>query len=431
MNKKKTFFTYGIVFFIIIVLLLTLYLTTDLFKTKEQLFWKYLLKEKNEIINVLSNEKTRLYNERIKKSSYIKEGNITIAGENKLIKPMNIEIAEKGNKLEDYKNITFNVKYDNKSVNQTIIVEEDNYFYINNEALGNDYIRIENDNLKELAKKIGITNTDFIPNKIKDVDYNELFKISDEETRYILKKYIPIYRKYVNNKHYTKEENVELENENGKIVSFKVQVTEKQFKEMLIDVLNELANDEKTLNIISNKIKILDETNKYCKVNNIKNEIEKYLDLLEEKNVEDEIFLSIIVYRKENDVIKTEFVFNNERTISIQTDKKNIINIRQYDIMNNEINLKTFDGIIKTALNTISEVTYTKEIINDNTNKAELNIKCNLGIETVNINYNYVEQIKNNVDSIIRKDEIKYINADNFTNEIYETLLKKVLKINN
>ena len=277
---------------------------------------------------------------------------------------------------------------------------------------------------------MGIANTDFIPNKIKDIDYDELFTISDEETRYILKKYVPICRKHVNNKHYIKEENVKLENESGKIVSYKVQVTEKQFNEMVIDVLKELHDDEKSLNIICNKVRVIDDTNIYCDINNVKYKIEESIDVLEKKDVKDETFLSIIIYKNENDVVKTELVLNNDRTISIQTDKRNKIIIKQYDIMNNEINLKTFSEIIRTALNTISEVTYTREIINEDEQKVELNIKCNLGIENVNINYNYVEQIKKNVDNIIRKDEIEYIDLNKTTEEFYKSLLEKVLKIN-
>lgn len=430
MKKTKKAFICILAVVILGIILTIIYIKTDFLKTKEQLFWKYFLKEKDEIVNVLSNDEVKLYNEKIKKYSYIKEGNISIISEHKFLKPIYINIVEKGNKDKDYKNIQLDLKYDDKDINQTTIIKEDNYFFVKNEILNKDYIGFENNNLKQLAKKMGIANTDFIPNKIKDIDYDELFTISDEETRYILKKYIPICRKYVNNKHYIKEENVELENESGKIVSYKVQVTEKQFNDMVISVLKELHDDEKTLNIISNKVKVLDDTNRYGDINNIKSKIEELINKLEKENTVDEIFLSIIIYKNENGVIKTELVLNNDRTISVQTDKRNKITIKQYNIVNNEINLKSFNEIVRTALNTISEITYTKEIINEDVNKVELNIKCNLGIESVDINYNYVEQIKNNVDNIIRKDEIEYIDLNKTTEEFYKTLLEKVLKIN-
>ena len=428
-NTKKTFL--GIIAIMLVaIIFVIIYIKTDFLKTKEQLFWKYFLKEKDEVVNIMSNDESKAYNEQMKKSSYIKEGNIAIVGENKLLKPINIKIIEKGNNLEEYKNIVLDVKYDDKDINQMIIINDDNYFFIKNELLNDNYICFENNNLKQLAKKIGIANTEFIPNKIKDIDYDELFTISNEETRHILKKYIPICRKHVNNKHYIKEENVELENESGKIVSYKVQVTEKQFHDMVIDILKALQYDEKTLNLISNKVRMLDDTNKYCDINNIKYKVGEFIDRLENEDVGNEIFLSIIIYKNENDVVKTELVLNNDRTISIQTDKKNTIIIKQYNIINNEINLKTFDEVVKTALNTISEITYTKEIVNKDTNKVGINMKCNLGIEQVSIAYNYVEKIKNNVDNIVRKDEIEYIELNKTADEVYKFLSEKLLKIN-
>ena len=81
-------------------------------------------------------------------------------------------------------------------------------------------------------------------------------------------------------------------------------------------------------------------------------------------------------------------------------------------------------------LNAISEIEYSKEIINGDCNKVELIIKCNLGIERINIKYNYVEQIKNNVENIVRENQIKYIDLDKILNEDLKIIIEKVLKIN-
>ena len=427
MSKKKNFLIYSIILLIILSIFVVLYLKTDLFKTKEQLFWKYFLKEKDEIVSIVSNDETKKYNKTIKKSSYIKEGDISVESKRNIIKPINVKITEKGNNVEKCRNIFVGLKYDNKDINETTIIEDNDYFYIKNDLINENYIGIENNNLKEAAKRIGIANTDFIPNKIKDIDYFELLSLSEEDTSYILKKCIPICRKYVKNKHYIKEENVKLENE--KVTKYEVQVTEKQFNDLLIGVLSELKEDDKTLNIIGRKIQIIDEANKYCDINNIKNVIDGWIDYLEDRNVDEEIFLSIIIYKNKNDVVKTEFVLNNDRTISIQNDNNRII-IKQYDIKDNEPNLKSIKGIIKTALNTIYEITYEKQVENNEINRVNLNVKCNLGIEQLNINYNYVEQIKNNVEGIIRKDDIEYIDLNIITNNSFKNIVEKVLSLN-
>lgn len=430
MKKKNSVIISVLIISSIIIGLVVLYLKTDFLKTKEQLFWKYFLKEKDEIVHVLSNDETKKYEDKIKKASYIKEGDILVTSENNLIKPIDIEIIEKGNRKEEYGNTFVNLSYDGKEVNKTTIIKDDNYYFVKNDLVSDNYVGFENNNLKQLAKNFGLANTDFIPNKIKKVDYSELLDFSDEDLKYISKKYIPICRKIVKNKDYTKEENVELKGESGKIVSYKVEVTEKQLNNLIIDILKELSNDEKSLNILCNKIRILDDENKYCDINNLKEKINEIRGYFEQKEVSDEIFLSIIIYKKENDVIKTEFVLNNNRTISVQTDKNNKIVIKQYDIKDSEISLKTFDEVIRTVLNTITEITYEKKIVNGEKCKVCLNIKCNLGIENLNINYNYVEKIENNVEDIIRKDDIKYLDLNNAPKELYKNIKEKVLKIN-
>ena len=385
------------------------------------------MKEKDEIVSIVSNDETKKYNDKIKKSSYIKESNISIDCENRFLKPINVKISEKGNNIEKCRNIFVEVKYDNKDINETTIIEDTDYYYIKNNLINDNYIGFENNNLKQVAKSIGIANTDFIPNKIKDVDYLELLSLSNDETKYILKKYIPICRKYVNNKHYIKEKNVKLENEN--VTKYEVKVTEKQFNNLLMGVLRELKEDDKTLNIISKKVAIIDDTNKCCDINNIKYVISEWINYLEHRNADEEIFLSIIIYKNENDVVKVELVLNNDRTISIENDNKNKIIIKQYDIKNNEPDLKSFTGIIKTVLNNIYEITYEKQIDNSKTNRVSLNVKCNLGIEQLNINYNYVEQIKNNVEGIIRKDDILYLDLNKISNETFKNIVEKALSL--
>lgn len=419
MNKKKKILICSLAFIIIVFLLIVVFLKTDLFKTKELLFWKYFLNEKDEVVNVFSNDDTKAYNNKLKSSYYIKEGNISISGEKTtLIKPISIDINKKGNKKYDCYNTLINIKYDDKDLNKTTIIKDNNYYLLKNDLISEDYIGIENNNLKQHAHNLGIKNTDFIPNKIKEIDYDQLFTLSDDEVHYILKKYIPICRKTIKNKHYIKEEN-----KARNVSLYKLQVTEKQFNELVIDILDELYDDEISLNIISKKIKIFDEENKYCDIDRIRDKIDVIKDNLTKREASNDVFLSIIIYKNKNSVEKIDFIFN-DRTFSIKA-TDNQITITQFDIKDNQIDLSTFNNIAKTVLNSINEITYKKEIKNDNTNKVCLNIKCNIGIDLINIKYNYVEQIKNNVENIIRKDEIDY---KEIVNEDYNSMIKNTIK---
>ena len=427
MNKKRIFSIISV--FIIVIGLVILYIKTDLFKTKEQLFWKYLLIEKDEIASVISDKDMERYSNELKNSTYIKEGNILIESENKFINPVNIKISEKGNKQIDCKNISIDLNYNDKNIGSTNIIKDDNYYFVKNDFLYSEYIGIENAGIKQIAKDLGMSNTDFIPDRIKDIDWVQFFYINDSDLRYILKKYIPICRKYVKNKDYEKEDNVKLDSQNKNLTRYKLELSEEQLRNCFVDVLDNIYDDERSLEIISEKIKIIDNESEYCSINNLKEKIKEISTNLHNKSVNIEKFLSIIIYKKENNVIKTEIVLKNDRTISIEKKNENEIVLKQYNVENFKINLKSLSGIAETILNSISEVTYNKRMENDKTSKVEFDIVCNLGIETITIKYNYVEQIKNNVENLVRKNDINYIDLKKYNKEILELILQKAPKI--
>jgi len=426
MKKRKIIIPIFLIISIIIVTIL--FIKTDLFKTKEMLFWKYMMLQKDEITQVLSNDTIKKYNDTFEKSSYIKEGIISIESKNDLINPINIQLDEKGNNLEECINTNLTLKYDEKDIGSLSIIKDDNYFLLKSDLIDSKYIGFENENLKELAKKFGLANTDYIPDKIEPIDYYELFLITDSEKSHIMKKYIPICRKFIKNRNYYKEENVKLDNDN--VTSYKIEISEEEANELIIEVLEYLSNDNIALEFIGKKIKVIDSDSEYCDINKLKEKVNDLARYFKQKEAEDKNFLSIIIYKKENNVIKTEIVLENDRTISAEkVDGENKILIKQYDVNNKQIKIDSIDGIITTILNTITEITYSRDIINNETNKVDINIICNLGIENITLNINYVEQIKNNVDNIIHKNDVHYIDLKNFTEEMYKSFLEKVLKI--
>lgn len=402
-----------------------LYIKTDMLKTKEQLFWKYFLSEKDEIINIWSNNEIKSYNSKLKESSYIKEGNVSITSKNKLIRPINIKIFEKGNNKEDFKNIFVNLEYDNKNYGETTIIKDENYYLINNDVIGSNYFGFKNENLKQLASGFGIENTDIIPNQIKELDYFELFSVDDVELNRILKKYIPICRKYVNNRDYNK-----YNESNHDSTIYELQVSRKQLNDLLIEVLNELKDDRDSLKLISDKIKMIDEDNKYCDIDNLKEKINDIIVFLRNREADSEKFLSIIIYKNKNNVERIEIVLKDDRRISIEKEGENKLVIKQYDVENKEISIKSLNETMKTIIDSVSEITFEKNIMDGNTNCVCLNIACDFGLETINFKYNYVEKIKNNVDSIIRKDDVEYVDIKKYSRDSYKEWLINALKIN-
>ena len=424
--KNRKIIKIGIIIITItaIIAIITAYINTDFLKTKEQLFWKYFILEKDRIVTVFSNKEIQEFNQNLKIFSYIKEGNFSITSKYNLIKPINVDISEKGDNQQKIKNTDINLKYNDKDIGNTNIIKDDNYILIKNDKTKLGYIGFKNENLKQLAKKLGLANTEFIPNKIQEIDFFELLSLSDDEGKYILKKYVPICRKYVKNKDYNIEKNVEGKEEK----LYKVQVSNEQLKNIMINILEELENDEITLEIISNKIKVMDSENEYTSIDKIKSKINEFKEKIEQLKTTDKNFLSIIIYKNANNVEKMEIIVEDGRNISIEMINENKILIKQSNNLNDkQIDLKNFKGILTTLINTVDEVTYEKKIINGKEKTVDINVICNVGFETINLKYNYVEKIENNVEDYIKMNEVNYTELEKVNIEMLKLLVEKIL----
>lgn len=419
-NKKRI--VLASIFIIIVVALIALYINTDFLKTKEQLFWKYFGVKKDEVISVISNDNTKEYDSQLKKSLYIREGNFSIKGENGLLEAINAKIIDIGNKAEDCKNINIDVTYKDKNVINAQVIKDDNYFFIKESNSDSKYIGIENANLKQLAQKYGIQNTEFVPDSIKEIDFVELFSFSNNEIKHISNKYVPICREHISYSDYSKRKD-------GELTINELHLSKKQIQELLIDVLDELYKDDYSLNILANKVKIIDENSKYCSKENIKTKISEIKQFVERQNSDDEKFLSIIIYRKKSHVEKVEFMFKDDRTISVENDDNKII-IKQYDVKDRKIEIDTVKNIAKTIIDSITEITYSKKVTNKEINNVDINVKCDLGIEAISLNYNYEEKIKTTDVELIRKNDIEYIEITKSDKTICEKVLEVVDKVN-
>lgn len=424
--KNRKIIKIGIIIITItaIIAIITAYINTDFLKTKEQLFWKYFILEKDKIVTVFSNKEIQEFNQNLKISSYIKEGNFSITSKYNLIKPINVDISEKGDNQQKIKNTDINLKYNDKDIGNINIIKDDNYILIKNDKTKLGYIGFKNENLKQLAKKLGLANTEFIPNKIQEIDFFELLSLSDDEGKYILKKYVPICRKYVKNKDYNIEKNVGGKEEK----LYKVQVSNEQLKNIMINILEELENDEITLEIISNKIKVMDYENDYTSIDKIKSKINEFKEKIEQLKTTNENFLSIIIYKNANNVEKIEIIVEDGRNISIEMINENKILIKQSNNLNDkQIDLKNFKGILTTLINTVDEVTYEKKIINGKEKTVDINVICNVGLETINLKYNYVEKIENNVEDYVKMNEVNYTELEKVNIEMLKLLVEKIL----
>lgn len=410
MKKRKTRILTALS--ILVLILLIIYLKTDLLKTKEQLFWKYMIQNKR-IIEAVNNESTKQYNQNLKESTYITQTQISVNTKKKIINPFLLYIEEKGNNQEQYSNtkVTFSINDEEKDI--AYLIKDENYFLLNSNIFSNTFVGFENKNLKQLAYELGIKDTRYIPNEIKQIDYQKLFTINKEEQNHILKKYIPIFRKHIKNSNYIKNE------KSNRNKTIEIQVSYNELNELLIDILENVYEDEQTLKLISNKFEIINSQSEYVDINKLKEKIDELVKNMKAQNYTDEKFLSIIIYIKEGNVINTEIVIKDNRTISIEyCEENNVITIKQYNVKNKELDLNSVSGMITFIFDSISEISYCRCIESNNISKVDVNIVINCLVDEIVVNYSSTQKMVNNINNIERKDEIEFIDLKELMNNV-------------
>ena len=328
---------------VVVVLLILLvaagvyaYVGTDLLKSDKQLFYKYMGKNLDTItdMNLAPYRKMDTKDKTYKMSGeFSSEALKEITGEDK-------EIRLKFEVLSDSKN-------KKASGNYKILLGGKDFLgidYINNndrygikvdEITDEKYIVVENNNLKELAKRFGIEDVSEIPDKIdtellendKKIDEKKLEKIKDKYTKLIDDK--------ISDDKYTKEEvELNIKDEILKTKKYSLTLTEKELYDIAYEFLNTLKDDTDTIEFF---LSLIYEDEIDVTVEDVKEKIAQNIEELEDsKNeIDEENSLVISVYNSKGKTVRTELVTSAENKIMYTATKNNDID---------ELKLEAFEG---------------------------------------------------------------------------------------
>ena len=219
------------------------YFGTDLFKTNEELFFKYLgqiASEKNGFVESSLKEYTnRKYEGKYKDSgefsmdvdiSQMDSDIVNTLKDFKITYEGNIDNTERKNEQNITLNYSDDVKFPfrYKYANETVGLQAD--------GVTEKYIAIENKNLKDFAKKLEIEDTDSIPDSIDFFEKIRNNELSEEERKQISETYSPIFVENLQGKEFTKNE------EDGG-ASYSVKITYEELQKMTLETLKTLKED--------------------------------------------------------------------------------------------------------------------------------------------------------------------------------------------
>lgn len=304
-----------IIILVLVILLIALgstmayaYFFTDYLKSNKEAFFKYILKNE-ELIDNLKDEDFSKYIEKQKNTAYSNNGEITISSdtEETLQDGSDIKLTFKGTRDDNsqYFKQDINVKVENESISMELLKQEDIYgFKIDN--MFKKFLAVQNKDLKKWAKILNMTDEQIetIPDKI---EFNETINFSDEEINGISQKYKNIINENLTDEMFSKEKEKEA-------TIYKLQLTKKQYNDILAKILETMKNDDVVLNRITAMYGQQNNSAKDSVIKmyqeNLDEEIKTLQNISSEEASEEIIFN---VYKAKNQLLQTEKIEDNTK----------------------------------------------------------------------------------------------------------------------
>ena len=454
--KSKKGLIAGIVVAIIVILALAggvIYAKTDLFKPADKLFYKYLLGEKtefdyDEFLEEVKNAEGKEYSSKGEINANIDMQSTSAYARNNLnnINKFKIEFEQKNKPKENKMSSNVKLSYDNKDVVEANLVKNSDIYGIQSDIMHDKYIVVENNNLKELAKKLGM-NEENIPDKFEQVEAYDLLYVSKEDRKEIVDKYKQVVNNKIGKDKYTAEKNVETEinGEKVKTNTYKLTITEKEVYETIKSILETAKDDEKTQELIISKYEMINknvQNSEELTKDNIKDYIDDLIsDVDRELKYASDESMEIIVYVNKGKTVKIE-AKENEDTISaefFEKDNKNniVISIEDYKLnieyeLKEESNNKNLKGTITILSDNEEQGKIDYEIAIKGTigkGKNEITAKLNIEADEEKIELNIKENV--NYDEKVTIEDLdsdKIVKLNDMSEDEIKDLFMEVYK---
>lgn len=452
-GKKK-----GIIIAIIIIVLVILlavgglivYLNTDLLKSKDTLFYKYLGQT---LEDLEISENTQLFAIESLKTQvpYEVNGELTFE-DSEASSPINnvkIKLDAKVDKILDRAYANTEIYNRDNSIFKLEYANGNNIYALKSNEIVTAFVGIENNNLKVLSQKLGIKDTKDIPDEIQFLGFAELLNFTEDEKAYIKETYMNVIRENIGKASYSKENDVTIikNGVNHKTTGYRLNLKASELKNLEIKLLETLKQDSITLNLITTKAKALGLGEQYTQVNNLTQEIQSQIDIMQNGNTLEENGLSIVMYVENGKVITSEIIIRNDTKLTISIDKNNnvstyYISIQKLDVQAEfskiELQVQRVIGNMETSLNAQINVDDETEfnLYLQNTGSASENyLNSNLEITVTNNGrvyegkYSQKMNFKQDIEATI--PEITRNNCavlNDYTKEQVSTLMKSIIE---
>lgn len=453
-RKKRIALAIAIPSIIVIIIIITgilLYLNTDMFKSNKTLFFKYFGKNSENIKEIEEIFESTEYEKNLQNNKYTDDINIKVNYTNNLQTTSednsntinNVKLLIKGEedknnkysykdfKLEKDKNIATNTENQSSSENsnesnnkeQNIMeveyIKNDNNYGIRFSDLFKQYLLVENNNLKDLFRKIGYSEQELenVPDSIEinDITLSDI-KFTEDEIKQLSEKYSEIINKKVSKEKFEKNSKqvITINEKNITTNAYILKLTNEELNNLYVDLLESLKQDEIILNKIEsiqnkiNSININSSESKDLK-ESFAEEIDLQIEKINKTNIGNQE-TKIIVYENSGKTIRTaiqgkDYEINFDY-INTQDEKNIELIVKKDEIETYNIKLKKDKDGIKLDVYSNDETNPIKISLEQNKNESDKKCSNNINLKYENANSKL---------EVSAEQEINIV--DNFENE--------------
>ena len=456
-KKRNLIIALSIITVLILIIggvLIYLNIATDIFKSPDELFYKYLY-QNGSIADVFDTDLLDRYYQRIENNAYNGTGEITIkTGMNDdsesdtkefdtLMNNLKLSYTTKSNLAEKKQETEATIAYNDQEQFKFSVVQDNNNYGIKSDEVVYKYLKLKNENLRDIYTKLGVQDSESIPNQFDKIDYNIYKNMDAQDKATILSTYQNVLNKGILSNHYTKQAKVNL-NFNGQSVvanAYSLTLTEEEISSLKISLLETLMTDELTLKYL---VQFLQLDSSYTV--QIKQSIQEEIDNLKREQIENNENVRITVYESNMQLLTTivetpeaNYTINNNVS---ETNQKVTI-VKQSNDGNNinttvtlERNTSDSSNSFKMEqISTTGETTTDRNAItvnlngNVDTGNLELNVKLEnlIGNKLNEINYTDKKEFSSSVDIEGLNDD-NSVSLNDMTLEEINSLYKSIVE---
>ena len=463
-RKKRIILVISIItVLVLIALVLTggfLYIKTDMFKSNEELFAKYLSQNIN-IFDCLTNEYAETIKDSLENEKYVSniEGKVEFEKNEEDNQSENENTEQRtDNAVNDIKlSINSDVDGSNNTYHRNIKIMQDDKSIVGIQTLksSNSYgvkfkgvkqYIADNSNSEKLADILGLNDYQTVialgEIDLDKINIAEIVKLTEEEKTTLSNKYLTLVNSKLSKNNYKKQSNalITLNEQSFNTTAYSIEMPREKYIEIMTDVINQTINDE----IITNKINLVEEKIKsvytdFKPEKSLRKQINEILDnkLEEIKNDVGSDTIKITVYQNNMQTVRTTLEIGEKKyTLDIYdntgfryeniklgtSEDSNAIEFKRTGTNESEEIIIQSEKVEANSMTNITQIGINKK-------KENEDIKKEIKIEMKNEKYNSNIQFKNDikiVDSFNEDEKIETI--DDMENNLKEN--SKIVYLN-